>query len=231
MDTDILNGIYALYKKTLPDENISTYNQFGDIYENHLVKTGMYIPDIAIGNYVESLQYSKDIKILDYGCGSGFIGKKLFSLGFTNIDGVDGSTTMLELAKQSGAYTNLFEMYLGTSDEIDEFKGKYDFVIANGMIVTNLIPTRGLLQMVSALSATSAVGAILFTSGDNSLNNEEFALSLEADIKRIEEMGMSLVKRFSFDKYDMEKVKDNKELTEIFLADFGGNAFHFVKNT
>ena len=41
----------------------------------------------------------RDSKIIDFGCGTGLAGEQLAVVGFTTIDGNDGSEEMLEIAK------------------------------------------------------------------------------------------------------------------------------------
>jgi predicted TPR repeat methyltransferase len=46
-------------------------------------------------------------RILDAACGSGLTGTSLHNLGYNNIDGIDISMGLLELAGRTGAYRNL----------------------------------------------------------------------------------------------------------------------------
>ena len=47
---------------------------------------------------------NKDIKILDAGAGTGIIGEMLVQQGYRNIDALDISEEMLNLAKQRNVY-------------------------------------------------------------------------------------------------------------------------------
>ena len=47
---------------------------------------------------------NKDIKILDAGAGTGIIGEMLVQRGYRNIDALDISEEMLNLAKQRNVY-------------------------------------------------------------------------------------------------------------------------------
>jgi predicted TPR repeat methyltransferase len=52
-------------------------------------------------------ELSPDSAILDAGCGTGLSGKALRSAGFTTVDGIDVSTSSLEIAGASGSYRTL----------------------------------------------------------------------------------------------------------------------------
>ncbi len=45
-----------------------------------------------------------NIRIIDVGCGTGFLGQELRRNGYTNIDGLDLSPEMVEQAKKSGVF-------------------------------------------------------------------------------------------------------------------------------
>jgi predicted TPR repeat methyltransferase len=46
----------------------------------------------------------EETNVLDIGCGTGVLGKRLTVLGFKHIDGLDASEGMLKLSKETGAY-------------------------------------------------------------------------------------------------------------------------------
>ena len=52
-----------------------------------------------IVKYLAEQNFSKESKIIDFGCGTGLVGVELTKNGFTNIVGIDGSQEMLEVAK------------------------------------------------------------------------------------------------------------------------------------
>lgn len=49
----------------------------------------------------------RDSRILDAACGSGLTGTALMNLGYETIEGIDISAALLELAQQTGAYTEV----------------------------------------------------------------------------------------------------------------------------
>ena len=51
-------------------------------------------------------------RVLDVGCGTGLAAKWLYEMGYTNIDGIDLSVAMIEVARERDIYSNLFQMDL-----------------------------------------------------------------------------------------------------------------------
>jgi len=51
-------------------------------------------------------------RVLDIGCGTGLAAKWLFEMGYNNIDGIDLSEAMIEVARERKIYTNLLQMDL-----------------------------------------------------------------------------------------------------------------------
>ena len=60
----------------------------------------------------------KDCKFIEFCCGTGFVGEALKATDhfIPIIEGLDGSSKMLERAKEKNIYTSLHEIFLGTGD-------------------------------------------------------------------------------------------------------------------
>ena len=74
------------------------------------------------------------MKILDIGCGKGYLGEYLRQDGFCNINGIDCSKNLLQIAENKKAYTKLEKVAIGETEIGQEHNGKYDFVISSSMI-------------------------------------------------------------------------------------------------
>ena len=74
--------------------------------------------------------------ILDVGCGKGYTGELLKSLGFFRLTGLDCSNALLTLAKEKKCYDSLEKMVFGADDFVvpDAYLDKFTFVISNSMI-------------------------------------------------------------------------------------------------
>ena len=78
------------------------------------------------------------LKVIDFGCGTGLVGKQLKARGVKSLTGLDCSKAMLEIAQKKGVYSTLQNILLGGEDYVQElpinFRNKFDFVTASGLI-------------------------------------------------------------------------------------------------
>ena len=87
----------------------------------------------------------KDLKIMDFGCGSGLSGQVLKDkYGYDNLTGLDVSEDMLNIARQRNIYKTLISAFVGT-DRIKEIQdGEYDAVISSGVFQTGHVRANAL---------------------------------------------------------------------------------------
>ena len=58
--------------------------------------------------------YDKETtKIIDFGCGTGLVGKALTEIGFKHFTGLDSSDGVLGKCKDSGLYEEILNFYVG----------------------------------------------------------------------------------------------------------------------
>ena len=122
---------------TIPIYRLTSKKKIIEYYDKWVIKN-KYNKDMIDWNYVApknsvdlfcKYAISKKIKILDAGCGTGLVGIELIKKNFSNIIGVDFSTSMLELVPK-----NLYKFL----DIVDlnkslDFKNKsFDAVICVG---------------------------------------------------------------------------------------------------
>ncbi|XP_060598213.1 uncharacterized protein LOC132752000 [Ruditapes philippinarum] len=87
------------------------------------------------------------LHIMDIACGTGRVGTALAAYGFTNIDGLDSSSGMLNVCMKTGHYHNLYEEYCGYNtlpiqDDV------YDCLGVAGGIGGGHIPCSGIMEMI-----------------------------------------------------------------------------------
>ena len=131
-EQDFLARAYAL--KNVQDAQ-DLYNEWSPSYNQYLELEGYVFPERAVTTLLKVLSrdtLDHSLNILDAGCGTGLVGAALARSGARNIDGIDISTGMLEVAKKSGNYRSLHETDLtkriGTGDDT------YDIVICVGTL-------------------------------------------------------------------------------------------------
>ncbi|MEM1376873.1 MAG: class I SAM-dependent methyltransferase [Pseudomonadota bacterium] len=104
--------LHQAYTVKTDTDTKALYDSWAQIYDEELSENEYQQPARCARALFGLLPPTDYPVILDVGCGSGLSGLALRSSGYTTIDGCDFSTGMLEKAKSSGAYRNLFETNL-----------------------------------------------------------------------------------------------------------------------
>lgn len=87
---------------------------------------------IVVNCFLE-LNWPKESRILDIGAGTGIIGSLLKQEGYENVDGLDASNKMLEIAKQKKCYKNLINCIVASDIRLPIESRTYDVVIMAGV--------------------------------------------------------------------------------------------------
>ena len=91
---------------------------------------------------------NKNIKILDAGAGTGIIGEMLAKRGYTNVDGLDISQEMLNIAAKKNVYKRLICAPLSEA-RIEEIQtAEYDAVLCAGTVVYGQVKAAALDECV-----------------------------------------------------------------------------------
>lgn len=84
----------------------------------------------------------KTARILDIGAGTGIIGEMLQSMGYDNLDALDGCQELLDKAKERNCYRNLFCSFVTPDMELPVEKSAYDVVVMPGVVYpAHILPT------------------------------------------------------------------------------------------
>ena len=90
----------------------------------------------SIMNQLDKIQFSKDIFILDAGCGGGYMVNRIYEAGYKNIFGFDVSESGIKIAKEN--YKNIrnnFFVHNGYDKTLPKnVPGKYDLIISSEVI-------------------------------------------------------------------------------------------------
>lgn len=138
---------------------IQHFDSVAEHYEAAYLRAGYPDPK-KVQEYVSNIASKQVIpkhlaQILDFGCGTGLVGKNLKEAGFQNINGIDISQKMLEKAEEKGCYSQLVNLQLNQEEHVDSVpfdqRGKHDFVTAAGLINNNFMDLRIFEQMLICL--------------------------------------------------------------------------------
>ncbi|KAF2021507.1 S-adenosyl-L-methionine-dependent methyltransferase [Aaosphaeria arxii CBS 175.79] len=118
------------YATSSLDEMRSTYDEWAEQYDTHMVEEQYVAPRLCAAATAQHGQISGNI--LDAGCGSGIVGFELKKLGAKVVDGIDLSEGMLKVAARNGAYRNLDLADL--SEDINKPDNSYEAVVCVGTL-------------------------------------------------------------------------------------------------
>ncbi|XP_072024763.1 methyltransferase-like protein 27 isoform X3 [Amphiura filiformis] len=90
------------------------YDDWAPTYEKDLTHEGYIAPRRSAEAMAKCLT-NKDAEIMDMACGTGLVAQELTQQGFKNIDGVDISSEILKICKESGLYRRLICDSIGTN--------------------------------------------------------------------------------------------------------------------
>jgi ubiquinone/menaquinone biosynthesis C-methylase UbiE len=118
------------------------FDHVAENYEGMYLRMGYPDPEY-VAKFVAKMakkdkMMTENVKVIDFACGSGLVGKYLHEQGFKNIVGLDISPNMLEEASNKCVYSELHEHTLGNPEEMPvQFKNQFDFVTCAGLINNN----------------------------------------------------------------------------------------------
>ena len=100
MKKDISNKL-DIYKLKTTKELLRYYHDWADNnkYNKDMVDWNYTAPQEAVSIF-KKYAFNKNFRILDAGCGTGLVGVELKKNGYSNIEGVDFSQSMLDLIPQ-----------------------------------------------------------------------------------------------------------------------------------
>ena len=145
------------------------YDEWAAEYEQHKWASGNPVVAVSaglIGRRVPNF----DARILDAGCGAGNLGLVLHQIGYENLEALDPSAGMLEVARRKSIYRDLHKNFL--EPDIDLPAENFDLVAATGVFTEGHAPPSALDGM---LKLARPGGVILFSLTDQAANDLGFA--------------------------------------------------------
>ncbi|XP_071091007.1 methyltransferase-like protein 27 [Haliotis cracherodii] len=143
-----------------------------------------------------------ETKILDVATGTGLVGKELQARGFKHLDALEPATGMLEQARKTNIYTNLYCEFLdGKRLPIED--DTYNCCVTSGGMGEGHIPCHGLHELIRI---TKPGGLICIVMREEYLTHvKEYHERLEPLMKKLEDDGKlkqlsrEIVSRYSYD--------------------------------
>lgn len=89
------------------EEVVALYGEWASSYDDDVFGELGFTGSVRIAELLAGVLPDLDQPVVDLGCGTGAVGRRLAQLGVTTVDGVDLSPEMLTFAARTGAYRNL----------------------------------------------------------------------------------------------------------------------------
>lgn len=124
------------------------FDNWAATYDHDLVDDLGYVADAEACRSFVSLVTDRRARILDAGCGTGLVGRRLHRAGYTNIHGIDYSAKMLDAARAAGVYQSLAQHDLTLPVETGH---PYDAAIAVGVFAFSVPSAEHLVNITRGL--------------------------------------------------------------------------------
>ncbi|WP_350335538.1 class I SAM-dependent DNA methyltransferase [Coralliovum pocilloporae] len=134
------------YTLSSTEEARALYQDWALTYDEDLVAPLGYVGPVALADLVGRLATTRTRPVLDAGCGTGLVGRRLKELGFTSVDGLDYSSAMLAVARGHGLYRTLIEADLNTTLALED--GLYDMVVSCGTFTHGHVGAGALNELI-----------------------------------------------------------------------------------
>jgi len=131
-----------------PGDKQDLFDDWAPTYDHDLIHEMGYVADAEACYRLEALVPDRQARILDAGCGTGLVGRRLQKAGYTEIHGSDYSQKMLAEARASGAYRSLQQHDLTQPVETGQ---PYDAAIVVGVFAFSLPSAEHLVNITCSL--------------------------------------------------------------------------------
>lgn len=129
--TNVHLFLQSIHAVSSPDECGAIYDEWAKTYDIDVRHAGVdYVGPTMTAHAVVAADGNIMGSVLDAGCGTGLVGVALSQAGAKNIDGIDISPGMLEVARRTGVYNDL--SIVDMSKVIEKQDQSYDVITCVG---------------------------------------------------------------------------------------------------
>lgn len=115
------------------------YTNWAPTYEKDMAAVRYFGPTQLMDAFGK-LNVPKDAKILDFGAGTGAIGRELVKQGYSDLHAVDGSEGMLASAKKEGNYKSYTHLLFEPNSKLPFDDKIFDCVLLAGVFAPGHLP-------------------------------------------------------------------------------------------
>ncbi|XP_066288851.1 methyltransferase-like protein 27 [Branchiostoma lanceolatum] len=173
-----------------PEALAKSYDDWSGSYDEELMTQLSFTAPRKCADAMEKVKGGsnrKEVRVLDVAAGTGLCAEELVKKGFTNIDAVDGSQKMLDLAERKQIYRRLICDFVGPNP-LDIEKDTYDAIVCCGGFAAGHLKEDCLPELIRVVKPG---GYIVITFREEwLLLYEDFKDKLEPAMARLQEQGL-----------------------------------------
>ena len=139
----------TVYSETSSSKLNKHYKNWANLYDIDMSSWGYAYPLQLNKILTNKLRLKKTIKILDAGCGTGYVAEVLSKLNYKNITGIDFSEEMLTIARSKKIYKKL--MCQSLNEKIELRSKQFELIICTGVLTSGHVGPSALHELVRIL--------------------------------------------------------------------------------
>ena len=139
----------TVYNETSSSKLNKHYKNWANLYDTDMSSWGYAYPLQLNKILTNKLKLKKTIKILDAGCGTGYVAEVLSKLNYKNITGIDFSEEMLTIARSKKIYKKL--MCQSLNEKIELRSKQFELIICTGVLTSGHVGPSALHELVRIL--------------------------------------------------------------------------------
>jgi len=122
--------VQEAYHLESTDEMVDFYRKWAADYDRQMLDQRGYTAPSSIAKILSEQLPDTRASVLDVGCGTGLTCRLLAESGFSQLDGIDLSQEMIEVARERGIYRNLLQGDVNQPLQLET--ASYDGVVSSG---------------------------------------------------------------------------------------------------
>ena len=139
----------TVYSETSSSKLNKHYKNWANLYDTDMSSWGYAYPLQLNKILTNKLKLKKTIKILDAGCGTGYVAEVLSKLNYKNITGIDFSEEMLAIARSKKIYKKL--MYQSLNEKIELRSKQFELIVCTGVLTSGHVGPSAMHELVRIL--------------------------------------------------------------------------------
>jgi ubiquinone/menaquinone biosynthesis C-methylase UbiE len=144
----------AVYGAKDAEDVAALYDKWAESYDGEMAEAGYQHPQACVALFARHVMRGA-APLLDAGAGTGLIGQWLQTLGYPEVEALDISKGMLDIARTKNLYTDYHHLALGGPLPFED--GSYAGVISAGVFTSGHVGVEGLDELIRICAVGGAV--------------------------------------------------------------------------